>query len=307
MAKPILICVEEGEKPERLDSYLAKKLAGEYSRMAFKRWIQSGRVLVNGSEVKPHFQISPGDTIHVDPEPPPVDFDRAEDIPIEVVYEDDDLLVINKPAGLVVHPGVGNKGGTLVNALLFHVKKLSSVSGPTRPGIVHRLDKDTSGLLVVAKNDWTHERLAAQFKSRTATRMYQCVVKGIVQHDEGSFNEPIGRSATDARKMRVDPVAGKVAVTTFKVRKRFTKNTCLDIKLYTGRTHQIRVHMAYHGHPVVGDREYGVKSTYIKRQALHAGSLEFIHPRTSKALSFHAPLPRDMESLLDELNAEMKR
>ncbi|MBI4431816.1 MAG: RluA family pseudouridine synthase [Candidatus Omnitrophica bacterium] len=302
MEKLIRVCVEENEKSERVDSYLAKKLSGEFTRTMIKKWIQEGRVLVNTQSVKPHFHISPGDTIQVKPVPPPVDFSKAEDIPIQIIYEDDDLLIINKSAGMVVHPGVGNKEGTLVNALLFHVKKLSTISGPMRPGIVHRLDKNTSGLMVVAKNDWTHERLAKQFKSRTATRIYNCFVKGIVQHDEGCFDEPIGRSATDARKMRVDPASGKPAVTTFFVRKRFVKSTCLDVKLYTGRTHQIRVHMAYHGHPVLGDKEYGVKSTYIKRQALHAGSLELVHPRTGKGLSFHAPLPDDMQFLLDRLN-----
>jgi 23S rRNA pseudouridine1911/1915/1917 synthase len=289
------------EAGERLDLFLAGQFAGEYSRSQIQKWIDSGFIQTNRRSAKANLILKAGDRIEVEAdlqeEIPP----QAENIPLEILYEDDDLLVINKPVGMVVHPACGHQGKTLVNALLYHAGSLSNRSHPFRPGIVHRLDKNTSGLLVVAKNDWTHERLSRQFQKHSIERVYWVVVRGVVEHDELRCEEALGRSPLDRRKVIVKPVEGKHAVSHFSVKERFRNATLLEVRLETGRTHQIRVHLKHLGFPVLGDKDYGVSSHQIARQALHAGKLAFIHPRTKKKISFESKLPEDFLGLLSYL------
>lgn len=296
--------VQEGDEGKRLDVYLAEILAADFSRSQIKKWIEKGGVKVREQEVSAHYKVKQGDRIHVEMVKEKDDGTRAENIPLQIFHEDDDLLLVNKPAGMVVHPAHGNPTHTLVNALLYHVQKLSGVSGETRPGIVHRLDKGTSGILIVAKNDKTHAFLAEQFKSQSIDRYYRVVVKGVVQHQEGVVEEPVGRAFLNRRKIMVKPSGGKDALTYFTVMKRFAKATLLEIKIQTGRTHQIRVHMKHIDHPVLGDEIYGVISPWIDRQAVHAYSLEFTHPKTKKRMYFECPIPKDMENLLKNLAQE---
>lgn len=295
------LTVEELFEPVRIDRYLAHKLKKSFSRSQLKKIIEEGAVEVDGKKVAAHYQVKSGDRIEMKWEEKKDDTTPAQDIPLNIIYEDSELLVLNKPFGMVVHPGNGNWEGTLVNALLFHTKKLSSVGGSFRPGIVHRLDKDTSGIMLVAKNDKAHAFLSDQFKDQTIQRIYRVIVKGIVQHEEGYCEEPVGRAFLNRKKIVIKPSGGKEALTYFKVLERFPEATLLELSLHTGRTHQIRVHMNYLGHPVIGDALYGVKSPWIERQCVHAFGLGFVHPKTQKEMYFECPLPEDMETVLGHL------
>jgi len=303
MAQQEIVVGEEGEG-QRLDVYLAGILAGRFSRSQIKKLIEQGKIQVQGREISAHYRVKKGDVVSVEPALASDDETRAENIPIDIVYEDEDVLVVNKPAGMVVHPACGNLRHTLVNALLYHTQHLSSFGDAVRPGIVHRLDKETSGILVVAKNNQAHAVLARQFKKHTIERTYNVVVRGVVQHNEGVCEEPVGRAFLNRKKVIIKPSGGKDAVTYFRVVRRFQKATLLEVHPKTGRTHQIRVHMAHLGHPVLGDLLYGVSSPWIVRQALHAVSLGFLHPRTKEKVSFTSRLPQDMEHLLTCLESE---
>lgn len=297
------IIVSQEDEGERLDVFLARLLAEKYSRSKLKKMIEDGLVTVEGRNVPAHYPVKSREKITVDPPKAVFDQTRAEEIPLDILYEDEDLLAVNKPAGIVVHPAHGNLEHTLVNALLFHTRQLSDINGPIRPGIVHRLDKDTSGVLVVAKNDKTHASLGNQFKRHTIDRVYFAIVKGVVQHDEGICEEPVGRAFVNRQKIVIKPSGGKDAKTLFRVEKRFPKATLLRIMPQTGRTHQIRVHMAHLNHPVLGDTLYGVPSPWIKRQALHAAKLAVTHPKTHQRLVFESPLPADMTALMAQLES----
>jgi len=299
MEKVLRVEVTEERKGERIDKFLAEELCEEYSRAFIQKLIAGGKVLVGGNIVKRHYNIAPGDSIEVTVPEPTEYHVEAEDIPIDIVYEDDHLLVVNKSQEMVVHPAPGNYGGTLVNALLFYCKTLSGVGGVQKPGIVHRIDKGTSGLLVVAKDDKTHRGLAKQFKSKTTRRVYNAIVRGVVELDNGIIEIGIARSNRDRKKMAVsfDEESSKMAVTRYKVLKRFKDMTLLEIVLGTGRTHQIRVHMAYIGHPLVGDEKYGSRAP-LGRPALHAKMLGFTHPITGKYMEFTSELPKDMQEMI---------
>ncbi len=271
---------------ERVDACIAR-LAPDISRSAAQRLCEDGRVLRNGAPAKKNARVGPGDVLELTlPAPQPVQA-QAEDIPLDVAYEDADVIVINKPKGLVVHPAAGHWEGTLVNALLHHCKdSLSGVGGALRPGIVHRIDKDTSGLLIVAKNDFAHQKLAAQLQDHTLARTYVCIVCGNLRENAGTVNAPIARDQNDRKKMAVRP-DGKPAVTHWQVLARYPGYTYVQCKLETGRTHQIRVHMASLGHPILGDTVYGHKRAELGQstQCLHAKELTFLHPRTDEPVT----------------------
>ena len=290
--------VESMEAEQRLDVFLAQKMSHQHSRAHLQKMIKNGGVLVDGKDVTPHYAVKVGEKIRVEKLDMPEEDLSAEAIPLDIVYEDDDCLVVNKAAGMVVHPAHGNPRHTLVNALLFHVQNLGNFKDKVRPGIVHRLDKDTSGLLVVAKNDYAHDKLARQFKDHTIDRVYNAIVRGVVQHDEGVCEEPVGRAFLNRKKVVIRPSGGKDAVTFFRVLKRFRNATFVEIRPKTGRTHQISVHFAHMGHPVLGDALYGIQFPPIKRQALHALSLGFEQPRTKKWIHLTSELPQDMQGLL---------
>ncbi|MFH1799877.1 MAG: RluA family pseudouridine synthase [Candidatus Omnitrophota bacterium] len=293
------------EAEERLDVFLAHKMSNQHSRSHLQKMIKNGGVLVDGKNVTPHYPVKEGEQIRVEKLDMPEEDLPAEAIHLDIVYEDNDCLVVNKAAGMVVHPAHGNPRHTLVNALLFHVQNLGNAKDKVRPGIVHRLDKDTSGLLVVAKNDYAHAKLALQFKEHTIDRVYNAVVRGVVQHDEGVCEEPVGRAFLNRKKVVVRPSGGKDAVTFFRVLKRFPKATFVEIRPKTGRTHQIRVHFAHMGHPVLGDALYGIQFPPIKRQALHALSIGFEQPRTKKWIHLTSELPEDMQDLLRFLESRV--
>ncbi len=302
--KEIEIYVGE-EDNERLDYYLSLEL-DEVSRTRIQRLVKDGLVKVNGEIKKSSYLVKEGDTISVVfPEPKTLEI-VPEDIPIEIVYEDSDLAVINKQHGMVVHPAPGNYSGTLVNAIMFHMDNLSSINGIIRPGIVHRLDKDTSGLLVIAKNDKTHRGLSEQLKHHGVYREYLALVHGNIKKDNGTIDAPIGRNQRDRKKMAVTHKNSKEAVTHFSVAKRYGKYTLVSLKLETGRTHQIRVHLSYMGNPVVGDPVYssGKNEFSIKRQLLHAKKLGFIHPSTKMSVEFSCELPEDFRLILGRLDKE---
>ncbi|MFB5677500.1 RluA family pseudouridine synthase [Paenibacillus terreus] len=287
----------------RIDKYLADRMT-DVSRSQIQLWIGDGRVLVNGAAVKANHKLLDNDHIELSiPEPEGVEI-VPEDIPLDVVYEDSDVIVVNKPRGLVVHPAPGHASGTLVNALMYHCRDLSGINGELRPGIVHRIDKDTSGLLMAAKNDKAHASLAAQLKEHSVTRRYIALVHGNLSHDQGTVDAPIGRAAGDRKMFTVTDRNSKHAVTHFLVLERFGDYTLLELKLETGRTHQIRVHMKFIGHPLVGDPMYGrSKGIRMDGQALHAAILGFVHPTTGEYLEFSAPLPQDMEDVLASLRS----
>ena len=275
------IVVEDNNLKKRLDSYIVDKIQ-ELSRTTVKRLIDEEKILVNGKKQKSSYKPEKGDCISIDiPEAHEIELE-AQNIPVPVIYEDNDIIVVNKPKGMVVHPANGNPDGTLVNAILAMCKdSLSGIGGEIRPGIVHRLDKDTSGLLIVAKNDEAHIKMSKQIQDRQVTKKYIALVKGVISENEATIDLPIGRSTKDRKKMAVD-AKGKNAITHFKVLKRYNNYTLLELKIDTGRTHQIRVHMSYIGHPVVGDSVYsnGKNEFGVEGQMLHARYLEFKHPIT---------------------------
>ena len=289
---------------ERADAALAR-LAPDLTRSAAQRLLDEGRVLREGRPLRKNDKLQAGDVLALDlPEPQPVALE-PEDIPLDIVYEDKDLLVINKPKGLVVHPAAGHWSGTLVNALLYHCRdSLSGINGELRPGIVHRIDKDTSGLLIVAKNDFAHQALAAQLQDHTLARTYVCLVVGGVREDSGTVDAPIGRHPADRKKMAV-VAGGRPAVTHWTVLERFPGFTYAECRLETGRTHQIRVHMAYLGHPILGDTVYGAKKPVpgLQGQCLHAAGLRFLHPRTGELVELWRDPPEEFQAQLRKLRS----
>lgn len=302
-AELVELFVEQNQSGERIDKYVAESVDDSFSRSQVQLWIKGGYVTVGGSPVKPNYKVQNGDEVVVRiPEPADAAIE-PEAIPLDVVYEDSDVIVVNKPRGLVVHPAPGHYSGTLVNALLHHCKDLSGINGELRPGIVHRIDKDTSGLIMAAKNDLAHNGLAAQLKEHTVTRKYLALAHGKVSHDHGTIDAPIGRDSQDRKLFTVTDKNSKHAVTHFLVTERFDKYTLLELKLETGRTHQIRVHMKFIGHPLVGDPFYSKSkgSLGMEGQALHAATLGFVHPRSGEYLEFEAPLPDDMQLVLTRL------
>lgn len=284
----------------RLDK-VCSEIFSDYSRSQIKQLLDGGNITVNGKTEKAKYKVKSGDVIRLEePETKTLEL-RPENLPLDIVYEDDDVIVINKPQGMVVHPAPGHDEHTLVNALLYHCP-LSTINGTFRPGIVHRIDKDTSGLLMVAKNDKAHRSLAKQLKDKTNIREYVALVHGRIAEDEGTINAPIGRSLKDRKKQAVVK-DGRNAVTHFEVLKRYRDYTFVKCILETGRTHQIRVHMKYIGHPLVGDPLYGPKKTIKGNgQFLHAGKLGFVHPTTGKLLIFEAPLPKIFQECLEKLD-----
>jgi 23S rRNA pseudouridine1911/1915/1917 synthase len=293
---PIEFVVSKNDAKVRLDQFLAKRLP-EYSRSRLQQLIRSGFVRLNGATSRPRQIVRGGDKVNL-VEPPPEKIDvRPEPIPLEILFEDDDLVVINKPAGLTVHPGAGQRDHTLVNALLSHCATLSGIGGKERPGIVHRLDKETSGCLVVAKNDMAHRDLSKQFAARTVEKIYLALVAGKVSKPAGVIEEKIGRHPVHRQRMRVTSVRGRTAKTEYRVIRSSDQASLIECRLHSGRTHQIRVHLHHLGHPVVGDKIYAPRfAKNFPRQMLHAWKLGFRHPRTGELKSFEAPLPADFET-----------
>lgn len=289
------------DEKARIDKWVSDR--GEWSRSQVQEWIKAGDLLVNGTSVKANYKLQVGDEIEVNV-PDAVELEvLPENIPLEIVFEDEDVIVVNKPRGMVVHPAAGHTSGTLVNALLGHCDDLSGINGVKRPGIVHRIDKDTTGLLMVAKNDLSHESLASQLKEKTIKREYVALVHGELAHELGTIEAPIGRDTNDRQRMTVTDRNAKEAVTHFRLLERFKDFTLVECKLETGRTHQIRVHMRYIGHPLAGDPKYGPRRTIdLGGQALHAATLGFYHPRTKEWMEFEAPLPEDFKTELAKLD-----
>ena len=299
----LILNVDEAADGVRIDKFLSDTLT-EYSRSFIQKIIKDELVLANDKHVKSNYKVAAGDVLNITiPECKTPEIE-PENIPLDIIYEDDDIIVVNKPKGMVVHPAPGNYEGTLVNALLYHCgNSLSGINGVIRPGIVHRIDKDTSGLLIVAKNDFSHLHLAQQIKEHSFYRAYQAVVYGNIKEDKGTVNEPIGRSPKDRKRMAVVYKNSRNAITHYEVLKRFGNFTHIKCILETGRTHQIRVHMAYLGHPLAGDSVYGPKKviTKLSGQCLHAGEIGFVHPRTNEYLHFTSPLPDYFTDFLAEL------
>lgn len=296
--------VQADEAGNRIDKVIVESMEESVSRSRLQDWIRAGRVRVNGRTVKPNYKVSEGDEIVVEPPEPEVTELIPEPILLDIAYEDQDVIVVNKPRGMVVHPAAGHARGTLVNALMHHCQDLSGINGEIRPGIVHRIDKDTSGLIMAAKNDQAHVSLSAQLKEHSVTRRYFAVVHGVLEHDQGTVEAPIGRDPKNRKLFTVTDRGGKHAVTHFAVAERFQDYTLLELMLETGRTHQIRVHMKFIGHPLVGDPLYGRakgRTMRLPGQALHAAVLGFTHPRTGKRLTFEAPIPDEMQELIQEL------
>ena len=292
------IKVNEEDKGLRIDSFLAD--SSDLSRSQIQKLIEEGRVLVNNETTVSRYKVNPGDFITAEYlEQTPTDI-KPKDIALDIVYEDEDLIVINKPKGLVVHPAAGNYDNTLVNALLYHCKELSDINGYYRPGIVHRIDKDTSGLLVCAKNNAAHAALSAQLQDKTCFRKYYAIVNGIIDNNEGIINAPIGRSSKDRQKMEVTDKNSKEAITEFKVLQRLSSTCLVECELKTGRTHQIRVHMAFIKHPVLNDPKYSKKTIDETGQYLHAYYLSFIHPNTNERMEFVTDMPEYMKNYIRE-------
>jgi len=283
----------------RIDKFLAENVS--FSRSKIKMLIESGEIKVNDESVKPNYKLTTDDEIQIDILPDKEVEILPVDIPIDIVYQDKDIIVVNKKSGMVVHPAVGHWDDTLVNSLLYHVNDLSGINGEIRPGIVHRIDKDTSGLLVVAKNDAAHISLSEQLKNHNIERLYIAICHGVIQHDKGRINAPIGRSKKDRKMMDVID-GGREAITHFEVLERFDKYSLIECKLETGRTHQIRVHMKYIGYPILGDPMYGRrKDHHIFGQFLHAKSISFRHPRTDEKMQFESDLPSEFTDFLEDI------
>lgn len=296
------VTTEAEDAGTRADVFLAAKLG--VSRSNMQKLLEDGRVKRGEKIIKANYKVRAGEMFVVDiPEPEPIEA-VPENIPLDIIYEDDDVVVLNKARGMVVHPAPGNYTGTLVNALLYHCSNLSGINSAIRPGIVHRLDKDTSGIMIVAKNDAAHISLSQQIQSKTAVRTYLAVVRGNIKTDSGTIETQIARDKTDRKKMAVVKEGGRDAITDYEVLERFGKYTLVRCKLRTGRTHQIRVHMEYLGYPLVGDPKYSPMKTPfgIKGQALHSHTLEFTHPRTGERMKFEAPLPEDMHKIITRLH-----
>ena len=300
--EPILLRASEESKNQRLDAFLASSLDG-LTRSQAARLIESGEVAVNGETAGKSYKLAGGEDIAVTlPEPEPVEA-VPQDIPLDVVYEDADVIVVNKPSGMVVHPAPGHPDGTLVNALLYHCAgTLSGVGGALRPGIVHRIDRDTSGLIIAAKNDAAHQYLSAQLADHTLARTYECIVVGALREYRGTVDAPIARHPTDRKRMAV-VAGGREAVTHWEVIARYPGYTHVRCRLETGRTHQIRVHMAYIGHPILGDTVYGAKKEVpgLTGQCLHAVGLRFLHPRTHEVVELSCPLPEEFTRMLQKI------
>ena len=300
--EPILLQTSEEDRGARLDAFLARAME-DLTRSAAAKAIEEGRVLVSGKVPSKSLKLTGNETIEFTPEEPaPIDA-VPQDIPLDVVYEDDDVIVVNKPSGLVVHPAPGHPDGTLVNALLFHCgASLSGVGGALRPGIVHRIDRDTSGLIIAAKNDYAHQFLSAQLADHTLARTYECIVVGKLREDRGTVDAPIARHPTDRKRMAV-VAGGREAVTHWEVIARYPGYTHVRCRLETGRTHQIRVHMAYIGHPILGDTVYGAKKEVpgLTGQCLHAVGLRFLHPRTHEVVELFCPLPEEFTRMLQKI------
>lgn len=299
--KSLKLYVSDETSGVRIDKWLSENI-DELSRASVQKLLKEGNILINSGAVNKNYKLRKNDVIDINiPDPVILDV-LPQDIPIDIVYEDDDLLVVNKPKGMVVHPAAGNYDNTLVNALLYHCEgRLSGINGVIRPGIVHRIDKYTSGLLIVAKNDNAHKHLAEQIKSHSFTREYFGIVCGRIKDHENTINAPIGRHKYDRKKMTVTDKNSKNAVTHYKVLKVFEKYTLLKFKLETGRTHQIRVHMSYIGHPILGDDVYGKAFKGIDGQCLHAKKIGFIHPSTGEYMEFDSELPEYFEKVLKKV------
>ncbi|QUH31585.1 RluA family pseudouridine synthase [Vallitalea guaymasensis] len=295
--------IEAEDAGMRIDKFISDRLP-DYSRSFIQKLIKENNLTVNNSEIKSNYKLKARDEINiVIPEPKELDI-VAEDIPLDIVYEDKDVILVNKPQGMVVHPAPGHYTGTLVNAIMYHCKDdLSGINGVMRPGIVHRIDKDTSGVLIICKNDKAHESIAKQLKDHTITRKYNAIVYNNLKEDEGKINAPIGRHPVNRKQMAVNPINGKEAITHYRVLERINQYTYVELQLETGRTHQIRVHMTSINHPLLGDPVYGPKSDRfkLKGQALHARVLGFVHPTTNEYMEFEAPLPNYFTGLLKKL------
>ncbi len=308
MANNKTLQITEQNINQRLDAYVAS-LDLDLSRSMAQKMIENGQVLVNDKIPKTSYKTKLADIIQITIQEPKEVGLKAQDIPLNIIYEDDDIIVINKPKGMVVHPGNGNPDGTLVNAVLNHCKgSLSGIGGEIRPGIVHRLDKDTSGLIIIAKNDKAHINLSKQIQDRKVKKIYTALVKGVIPEDTATINMPIGRNKTDRKKMAVRK-DGKEAITHIKVLKRYDKYTLISVKIDTGRTHQIRVHMSEIGYPVVGDEVYsnGKNEFNVHGQMLHSTSLDFVHPITGKPMHFEAPLPEYFKEVLRKVKGEVEK
>ncbi|MDD4212951.1 MAG: RluA family pseudouridine synthase [Bacilli bacterium] len=289
--------------PNRLDKFLVAQIS-DMTRTQIQLLIEDGNVTVNNQEKKANYQLKPNDHVVLTLKEPETTNVLHQDIPLDIYYEDSDLIVVNKPSGMVVHPAAGNKENTLVNALLYHCKDLSGINGTLRAGIVHRIDKDTSGLLVACKNDFTHKHLSKQFAEKTVKREYIAICCGVIPHNVGLVDAPIARDPEKRQQMGIVS-SGKKAITHFQVIERFKHHTLVKLVLETGRTHQIRVHMKYIGYPICGDPIYGPRSEVVPEgQYLHAKSLGFYHPRLQKMLEFEAPLPAFFQKKLNELSEE---
>ena len=300
------IVVDESDKNTRLDKYIADETEG-YSRSFIQKLIKEKSVTVNGKSIKPNYNVNTSDNIDINIPKLIEPQIEAENIPLDILYEDDDIIVINKPKGMVVHPAAGHYSGTLVNALMYHCKdNLSGINGVLRPGIVHRIDMDTTGVLVVCKNDFSHNSIAQQLSVHSITRKYNAIVYNAIKEQDGTVDAPIGRSTVNRKKMAIDNKNGRRAVTHYHVIENLGKYSYIECQLETGRTHQIRVHMASIGHALLGDEVYSsAKSPYkLQGQTLHARVLGFIHPRTNKYIEFEAPLPDYFEKVLSDLRSK---
>lgn len=294
---------DENSVDERIDKYLGAVLS-DRSRSFLQKLIREGGVLVNGKPVKASYRVDGDDQIEISLPEPETPVIPAEDIPLDILYEDEDLLIVNKPKGMVVHPAAGHRTGTLVNAVLYHCRgQLSGINGVMRPGIVHRIDRDTTGALVVCKNDRAHNHVAEQLKEHTITRRYMAVVAGVIREEEGTVDAPVGRHPTERKKMAAGVKNGKRAVTHYRVLQRFSAHTLIECRLETGRTHQIRVHMASIRHPILGDTVYGPSKDpwHLEGQALHARVLGLVHPATGEYIEVEAPVPDYFQKLLAKL------